>query len=69
MVVRDATLAGDGSVELKNIQGTLEEKIAASVRSLFGAAAYSRWVGISKYTIPWKVLPAKKQGGPPNVML
>jgi hypothetical protein len=26
-------------------------------------------VGISKYTIPWKVLPATKQGAPPNVML
>ncbi len=30
---------------------------------------YSRLVGISKYTIPCKVLPAKKQGAPPNVML
>ena len=30
MVVRDATLAGDGSVELKNIQGTLEEMYVLS---------------------------------------
>ena len=81
MVTRDAILEGDGSIRLKNIPGTIEqgvclvrdsscqEKIAASVRELFGAAPYSRRVGISKYTIPWKVLPAKKQGGPLNVML
>ena len=30
MVVRDMTLAGDGSVELKNIQGTLEEMYVLS---------------------------------------
>lgn len=30
MVVRDATLAGDGSVKLKNIQGTLEEMYVLS---------------------------------------
>jgi len=44
------------------------KKIAASVRRLFGAAVYSRRVGISKYRIPWKVLPGNKQGAPPNVM-
>ena len=30
MVVRDTTLAGDGSVELKNIQETLEEMYVLS---------------------------------------
>ena len=45
------------------------KKIAASVRRLFGAAVYSRRVGISKYIIPRRVLPAKEQAVPPNVML